>query len=208
LPAPRQFLFAAVAAVSLFLFACDKPAASNTTSTETANSAPTTEPSQDLALVTMPLVLSVPHDWSIAPRDNPSYLEGSAPDGKLQISFSMLDAMSPSAEQLYVSAAIDQSRKHPAKIFIRQSTTSNGFPILERITYSGRTGPSTEPSPATTEPSEPLSWSLVLFLPFQQKFIPCRFDLLKLTQQQYDDDRPFIESLLDTARPNDLAAFK
>ena len=156
----------------------------------------------------MPVILSVPQDWKLKPRDNPAYLEGAAPDGDVQISLSVLDAMSENTQRAYIAAALDQSRKHPRRIQIHQSTTGIGIQVIERITYADRPGEPANQPPAATEPSEPLAWSIIVFVPLQKKFIPCRFDLMKLTQRQYDDDRQFIESMIDSARAADLAAFK
>jgi len=212
LPA-RQFLLGTVAVLTLGFGGCDKQPQSNSTSANTTYSEPPTpapreEPLKELPLVSMPVILSVPQDWRLKPRDNPAYLEGAAPNGDIQISLSMLDAMSENTRRVYIAAALDQSRKHPRRIQIRQSTTGIGWPVLERITYANRSNEQADQSRATTEPSEPLTWSIIVFIPLQKRFIPCRFDLMKLTQRQYDDDRQFIESMIDSAQAADLAAFK
>lgn len=179
----------------------------------TADPAPTTSPSpqissQDIQLISMPLVLTMPDDWKLKPRDQPEYLEGPAPDGDVVISLSVLDGMSDNSQRLYVDAAMEQGQKHPRKIQIHQSATNGGMQVLERITYPNLPdGPVDQDRPAT-RPSEPLAWSLVVFVPFQHKFIPCRFDLMKLTQQQYTDDEQFVESMIDSARPGNFSAFK
>jgi hypothetical protein len=212
LPA-RHFLLGTVAAFCLVLGGCDKQSQSSPTSADAAYSGPPTPAPQDqslkeLPLVSMPVILSVPQDWKLEPRDNPAFLEGAAPDGDVQISLSMMDAMSENTQRAYIATSLDQSRKHPLRIQIRQSTTGLGLQVLERVIYANRSGGSADQSPPATEPSEPLAWSIILFVPLQKKFIPCRFDLLKLTQQQYDDDRQFIESMIDSAQAADLAAFK
>jgi hypothetical protein len=212
LPA-RYFLLGTLAALTLGFGGCDKQPQSNSTSANSTYPEPPTpagqeESLEDLPLISMPVILSVPRDWKLTPRDNPAFLEGAAPDGDVQISLSILDAMSENTQRAYIAAALDQSRKHPGRIQIRQSTTGIGLQVLERITYAGRSNEPADQSPAATEPSEPLAWSIIVFIPLQKKFIPCRFDLMKMTQRQYDDDRQFIESLIGSARAGDLTAFK
>jgi hypothetical protein len=213
LPA-RHLLFATVAALGLFGNGCDKQPQSNSPPAEsTAEPAPTTTVSQvqarkDLPLVTMPIVLSAPEDWKLRPAYNSPYLQAATPDGDIQISLSVLDSMSDNSRRLYIAAAIDQSRKHSRRIHIRQAATDSGLQMLERITYANVPDGSPDQPPAATEPSAPLTWSIIIFVPFQKKFIPCRFDLLKLTQREYEDDQQFIETIIDTARPADLASFK
>jgi hypothetical protein len=202
-----------MAALSLYLGGCDKrsqanssPAADTNANTTAAN--PQEEPRKKLALISVPVVLSVPQSWKIEPPNNPAYLEGSATDGDVQISLSILASLTDSSRRLYIEAAVNQSKKHPRRLQIRQSTTDNGMQVLERITYAGL--PATlpdEPIPAT-EPSAPLSWSIIVFVPYEKKFIPCSFDLLKLTQKQYTDDEPFIKSIVNSAEVGDLALFK
>ncbi len=209
----HHFLLGTVAALTLGFGGCDKQPQSNSTSANSTYSEPPTpapreEPLKELPLVSMPVILSVPQDWKLKPRDNPAYLEGAAPDGDVQISLSILDAMSDKTQRAYVAATLGQSRKHPRRIQIRQSTTGIGMQVLERITYADRSNEPANQSPPATEPSEPLAWSIIVFVPLQKKFIPCRFDLMKLTQRQYDDDRQFIESMVDSAQAADLAAFK
>jgi len=150
----------------------------------------------------------LPQSWKMDPPNNPAYLVGPAPDGKVWVSLSMLDSQTDSARRLYIAAAIDEGNKHPRRIQIRQSTTDSGMQVLERVTYAHRPATVPDQSASTTQPSEPLSWSIIVFVPYEQKFIPCSFDLLKLTQQQYTDDQSFIESIVDTAEPGDLNAFK
>lgn len=199
--------FSVAAAVCLFLGACDKqpqpdsPAAAATASPVSAQD----EPRQTLPLVSVPLVLSVPASWTLHPPDNPLYLEGPAPGGDVRISLSILNSLGENARRVFIAAALDQAQKHPGRTQVSQSIAAGGMQILERINYTNL--PSDRSSPAT-QPSQPLSWSLVVFVPYEHKFIPCEFDLLQLTQQQYTDDRQLIESIVDTAQPGNLASFK
>lgn len=206
----RQLLLGTFAAFGLLLGGCDKQAQSNSAAADPtpAASGPQEEARGDLALISMPIVLSAPADWTLKPMENPAYLLGSGPDGDLQISLSVLDFLSDNSMRLYIAAALDQAQRHPRRIQIRQSTTSSGLQILERITYADLPETPADQPAAATEPSEPLAWSIIIFVPFQKRFIPCRFDLLKLTQKEYDDDQQFVESVIDTARAADLAEFK
>jgi hypothetical protein len=156
----------------------------------------------------MPLILSAPESWKLKPADQPTYLEGPAPDGDIQISLSLLEAMSENGRRLYIKGALDESQKHPGRILIRQSTGANGMQMLERITYSDLPEVPAGHAAAATEPSAPLAWSIVMFVPYQDKFISCRFDVFKLTQQEYTDDQQFVETLIGAARPGNFAAFR
>jgi hypothetical protein len=212
LPA-RNLLLGTVAALCLFLAACDKPAESAPAPSPAVPPTPVAPSAQDqppkkLSLINIPIVLSVPADWKVEPPNNPAYLEGAGPDGQVQISLSLLDSMTGSSRKAYIETALSQSQRHPHRIQIRQITTDNGLQIFERINYTDLPDDPADQAQPATRPSEPLSWTLVLFVPVDQKFIPCQFDLLKLTQKQYEDDRQFIESMVETSQAGNLSAFR
>ena len=213
----RRAVLGILAAIGLQFSACDKRSqldpASPSHPAEAARSGPTTrdvsvEPRKSLSMVSVPLVLSVPQSWKLEPPQNPAFLEGTAPSGDLHIAISMLDFMNDYRRQLFVDRALDQSRQHPGRIQIRQLIGNNGMPILERILYLNLPNDPSGQSPPATQPSQLLSWNITIFVPYQQKFIPCSFDLSNLTQQQYVEDQSFIQSIMDTARQDAIPAFQ
>jgi hypothetical protein len=117
----------------------------------------------------------------------------------------MLDSMDSTRRDHFIAGAVDQAQKHPQRIQVHQSTSKNGLQILERVTYSSSVGAPGAQLSATTAPSDKIAWNLILFVPYNDRFIPCSFDLVGLTQDQYRDDQPFIEALLDTAQPGKLS---
>jgi hypothetical protein len=54
----------------------------------------------------------------------------------------------------------------------------------------------------TSMAGQTVSWNLILFVPYEDRFVPCSFDLIGLTQQQFQGDRAFIWSMLQTAVPS------
>jgi hypothetical protein len=213
----RRAVLGALAVIGLQFTACDKRSQSDSASsshpTETANSAPTTrdvsvEPRKSLSLLSVPLILSVPQSWKLEPPQNPAFLEGAAPSGDLHVAVSMLDFMNDYRRKLFIDRALDQSRQHPGRIQIRQLTGNSGMQILQRITYVGSPNDPPGQSPPVTQPSQLLSWNITIFVPYGQKFIPCNFDLSNLTQQQYLQDEPFIQSIMDSARQDAIPAFQ
>jgi hypothetical protein len=168
--------------------------------------APTEASYRTVPIVTMPLRLSLPKGWTLEPPNGPAYLEGTAPGGKVQISLSVLDTLSDAAQKAYIDTAFEQGRQHPQRIQVSQSTTTNGMRLLEKVVYeSDQAGDISAPA---TRSSEPLSWTLVLFVPFEQRVIPCQFDLFKLSQREYEGDQKFVESIIDSAEPGNLSAFR
>ncbi|HEY1922609.1 MAG TPA: hypothetical protein VGG44_07560, partial [Tepidisphaeraceae bacterium] len=155
----------------------------------------------------MPLSLTLPGGWKLDPPINPTFLEGPLPGGDVEISLTLMDSMIDRNRQLFVDGAIEESQKHPNRIHIQQGTTKTGLKTLERTTYLMSPG---DPAiqPGTTLPSQELSWNIIVFVPYRQKFIPCSFDLLGLTQKQFDDDQSAIRAIIDSAEPAKTPAFQ
>jgi hypothetical protein len=210
----RRLVLQGLSALMVILIGCDKrpqPDASNASDTSAATADPPAQqvaagPQIDVPLNVMPLTLTLPAGWKLDPPMHPSFLEGSLPGGDAEISLSLMDSMIDRNRQFFITGAIDQSQKHPDRIHVRQLTTKTGLGMLERITYL--ISPGDPPITPTTLPSQQLSWNIIVFVPYQDKFIPCSFDLLGLTQAQYAADEQVIRSMIDTARPVKTPAFQ
>jgi hypothetical protein len=218
----RRIVLGTLAAISLFFSGCDKSPQSDSASPsnppDTARSAPihsspttrdpSLEPRKNLAMLAVPLILSVPKSWYLEPPQNPAFLEGLAPGGDVHISVSMREFINDYGKRLFVDRAVEQSQQHPRRIQVRQLTNNTGLQVLERITYVSVPNDPPGQSPPATQPTEILSWNITIFVPYQQKFIPCSFDLSRLTQQQYLADQPFIQSIVDSAQQDALPTFQ
>jgi hypothetical protein len=205
-PRMRWRLLGTLGAVALS--GCGKPSPSATSDPAPPAAVATGQDTarKTIPLLIFPLTLSVPQDWNVYPPIRPSFLTGPAPDGNLQISISMLEFMNSQRMNGYISGAQDLSDRHPQRTQVRQLTVKSGLRAVETITYSNPGGgASSRPS---TQPQQTLSWNMVVFVPYQQKFIPCSFDLLGMTQQQYTDDEPLLRSIVDSAQPGDVSAFQ
>ena len=196
--------------LSIALSACDKssqpdsPAQANTTDAppSPANVSGVAYQSSDrLFLVSLPLVVTVPHTWALDRPVMPDYLEGPAPNGKLRISLSMLQAMDVHLRNTYIADADQQALSHPQRFQVRELTSKSGMKILERHSFTIGSGIPHSQLSAATKPSDTISWDVVLFVPFGDRFIPCRLDLFELTQDQYRDDAEFLDSIVDSAEP-------
>ncbi|MGD0462296.1 MAG: hypothetical protein ABSB74_07385 [Tepidisphaeraceae bacterium] len=212
----RRVVLQALSALMVMLVGCDKRPQSEASNTQDTSGGAADAPAQQVAsspqvnvpMKIMPLTLTLPAGWKLDPPMNPTFLEGPMPSGDVEISLSLMDSMVDRNRQLFITGAIDESQKHPDRIHVRQLTTKTGLAMLERITYlTSPDDPATRP--AATLPSQQLSWNLIVFVPYhQQKFIPCSFDLLGLTQQQYDEDQQLVRSMIDTAQPVKTLAFQ
>ena len=210
----RRVVLRALSALMVLLIGCDKQPESDTSNAPDAAGgadAPARQgssgPRVNVPLNIMPLTLTLPAGWKLDPPMNPSFLEGPTPSGDVEISLSLMDSMVDRNRRLFITGAIDESQKHPDRIHVRQLTGKTGLGMIERITYLTSPGdPATRP--AATLPSQQLSWNIIDFVPYQQKFIPCSFDLLGLTQQQYDQDQQVVRSMIDTAHPVKTLAFQ
>ena len=203
----RWRLLGTLAAIALA--GCGKPSTSATSDPAPPSAAVATSqdsPRKTIPLLILPLTLSVPQDWKVYPPVRPSFLTGPAPDGDLQISISMLEFMNSQRMNGFISGAQDLSDRHPQRTQVRQLTVKSGLRAVETLTYANvGDNPSSRPS---TQPGQTLSWNMVVFVPYQQKFIPCSFDLLGMTQQQYTDDEPLLHSIVDSAQPGDVSPFQ
>jgi hypothetical protein len=150
------------------------------------------------------VLVILPADWSLDPPGSPNFLKGPAPDGNVRISLSMLESMDGNRRDRFLVAAADLAQKHPQRIQVRQLTSRNGMQILERVTYSSATGSPGAQLSAATLPSDKISWNLILFVPYEKRFIPCSFDLFGLTEDQYHNDQQFVEAIVDSAQPGTL----
>ncbi len=166
-----------------------------------------TAPQTDVPLKIMPLSLTLPANWKLDPPLNPTFLEGPMPGGDLEISLTLMDSMSDRNRQLFVDGALEESQKHSNRIHVQQLATKSGLATLERVTYLTSPG---DPAiqPGTTVPSQQLSWNIIVFVPYHPKFLPCSFDLLGLTQKQFDDDQPAIRAIIDSAAQVKTPAFQ
>jgi hypothetical protein len=164
-------------------------------------------PQLNVPLKIMPLSLTLPAGWKLDPPLNPTFLEGPMAGGDVEISLTLMDAMVDRNRQLFIAGAMDESQKHPKRIHVQQLTTKTGLATLERVTYLTSPG---DPAirPGATLPSQQLSWNIIVFVPYHQTFLPCSFDLLGLTQKQFDDDQPVIRAMIDSAAPVKTPAFQ
>jgi len=210
----RRLVLQGLSALMVILIGCDKRPqadASNASDTAAAASDPPAQqvpssPQIDVPLNVMPLTLTLPAGWKLDPPMHPSFLEGSMPGGDVEVSLSLMDSMVDRNRLLFITGALDQSQKHPDRIRVRQLTTKTGLAMLERIIYL--ISPGDPPIQPATLPSQQLSWNIIVFVPYQQKFIPCSFDLLGLTQAQYDADQQVVRAMIDTAQPVKTPAFQ
>jgi hypothetical protein len=68
-----------------------------------------------------------------------------------------------------------------------------------------QTSPTTLPAAnqrsAAATAGETVSWNVIVFVPYQGKFVPCSFDLIGLTPEQFAADESFVRSMLNSAVP-------
>jgi hypothetical protein len=211
----RRVVFRALAMLMAIAIGCDKrPQSDASTSSNQADGATETPTpqvpvaaQQNFPLMVVPLTMSIPAGWKLDPPVAPSFLEGPAPSGNLEISLSLMDSMDDRRRKLFIDGALDEHKKHPLRIQVQQLTTKSGLQVFERITYARLPGnPATQP--AATLPSRQLSWNIVIFVPYQHKIMPCSFDLLGVTQQEYEQDQQMVSSMIDTARPGKTPGFQ
>ena len=117
--------------LGIYLSGCDKPQGSSTAQANAGSSAATqpavaVPPRGPVSLVSVPVLVILPADWSLDPPGSPNFLKGPAPDGNVRISLSMLESMDGNRRDRFLVAAADLAQKHPQRIQIRQLTSVRG----------------------------------------------------------------------------------
>jgi hypothetical protein len=203
-------------ALMVMLGGCDKrPQSEAGNAGDTSSGAATTEPVRqvstapqvDVPMKIMPLTLTLPAGWKLDPPLYPTFLEGPLQAGDVEISLTLMDSMGDRNRQLFIAGAIDESQKHPNRIHVQQLATKSGLATLERTTYLISPG-DPEIQPGTTLPTQQLSWNIIVFVPYHDKVLPCSFDLLGLTQKEFEADQPAIRAIIDSAKSAKTAAFQ
>ena len=90
----------------------------------------------------------------------------------------------------------------------RQMTAAGGLQVLEKVTYIDMPADPPGQAPPATQPSQRLYWNITIFVPYQNKFIPCNMELADITQEQYLADEPIVESIVETAQQGELPKFQ
>jgi hypothetical protein len=168
----------------------------------------------DMPITAAPLSIKVPPSWKAELVDGVSILEGPSPSGDAEITVSTLPGMSSQRIELMVNGAIADAAKHPGRVEVRDLHGIDGLRTLERITYSApTTQPTTAPAQAVAVAGDPVtdvgadagngpkvSWSRLVFVPFQDSFLPCSFSVSVMTPEEFNQDQTFLQSVLDSAQ--------
>jgi hypothetical protein len=210
----RRALLAATAAIALNMSGCNKPSTGSSTSTtapaqaSASNNDAAAQSRKSATIAGVPLVFSIPADWKSIPPITQGYLQGPGPAGQITVAVSILDFMDDFRRRLFVNSALDEAQKHPYRIHASQSTTAGGLEFVEKISYIDL--PTDPPGglPPATQPSQHLFWAITIFVPYQSRFIPCNLELANITQQQFDADKPIIETIATTAQAGELPRFQ
>jgi hypothetical protein len=175
-----------------------------------------------LDIKSAPLSIKVPASWKIEMVDGLSMLEGPTPSGDTTITIATLPGMSSKRIDMMVDGAEADAQKRPDRVQVHDLHQINGLRAFEKITYSG---PSTQPTTtpdltaatpidapldATTQPSDAaangpmISWSRLVFVPFQDAYLPCSFSVSAMTPEEFTQDQAFLQSVLDSAQTRQL----
>jgi hypothetical protein len=198
--------------------------------TADAMPAPATRPTADelmsaertqLDINSAPLSIKLPTSWKIVMVDGVSVLEGPTPSGETTITIATLPGMSSHRIDLLVEGAEADAQKRPDRVQVHDLHQVNGLRAFDKIAYTGpSTQPSTQPAGTSAPPSDTLtsvplepdsvvsgpmvSWSRLVFVPFQDAYLPCSFSIASMTPGEYSQDQAFLQSLLDSAQSRQL----
>jgi hypothetical protein len=169
----------------------------------------------DMPINSAPLTVKVPPSWKIELVDGVSILEGPTPSGDTTITVSTLPGMTPKHIDLMADGAKADAQQHPNLVQFRDLHQINGLRVFEKIEYSqAATQPATQPDQAAGPPPDATSdltasaaadgptitWSRLVFVPFQDSFLPCSFSISAMTPDEYNQDQAFLQSVLDSAQ--------
>jgi hypothetical protein len=192
-----------LAAIGLQIGGCGKQSASPATPTSSAANAPA-DPAQsarqDVSIPGVPLVLSIPADWNVVAPVTEAYLVGPG----IRIAVTTLDYMDDTRRRLFVSEILDQGREHPYRIHARELKDADGMQVIEKTAYLNMPTVSPSQPPPATEPSQRLFWTATIFVPDQNRFIPCTLQLANITEAQYESDEASVETIVKTAHQGQL----
>jgi hypothetical protein len=166
-----------------------------------------------------PLSMKLPPSWKIELVDGMSMLEGPSPSGDATIMVTTLPGMSQQHIEMMVAGAQADAQKKQGREEVHDLHQVNGLRAFEKITYSSS---ATQPSTQVDEVSAPsadsptnasadaavdgplVSWSRLVFVPFEDNYLPCSFSVGAMTPQEFDQDKAFLQSLLDSAQVRKL----
>jgi hypothetical protein len=194
-----------LAAIGLQIGGCEKPSASPATPTPTPSTAnvptdPAQTARQSVSIPGVPLVLSIPADWNVVAPVTEGYLVGPG----IRIAVTTLDYMDDTRRRLFVSEILDQRREHPYRIHARELKDADGMQVIEKVAYLDLPGDSSSKAPPATQPSQRLYWTITIFVPDQNRVIPCSLELANITEAQYEADEASVETIVKTAHQGQL----
>jgi hypothetical protein len=198
----RRACLAMLAAIGFQIGGCTKQSTSSATSAPAPSTPvdPAQIARQNASIPGVPLIFSIPADWNVVPPVSEAYLVGPG----VRIAVTTLDYMDDTRRRLFVGEILDQGREHPYRVHARELKDADGMQVIEKVAYLGMPAGAAGHSPPATQPSQRLFWTITIFVPDQNKFIPCSLELANITEAQYEADEPSVETIVKSAHQGQL----
>jgi hypothetical protein len=162
-------------------------------------------------LDTLPLSMQVPQGWQITRHGTAGsivWLEGPTPHSDARIDLKQREPLSTSEYELYLRGTEREQREEPAaQVRIRDA---GPMKVVERISMlKPVTAPLVdaqglhqldEHGEFVVQTTTPMRWRLNVFVPREQEVEHYELNFVVITREQYEVDRPLLESMLGTLR--------
>ncbi len=172
----------------------------------------------ELDIKSAPLSVKVPPSWKVELVDGITMLEGPTPSGDTTITVTTLPGMSSRRIELMVDGAEADAQQRPDRVQVHDLHQINGLRVIDKIMYTvSTTQASTQPDDTNaidagtadtpiveTGDGQLISWSRLVFVPFEDTFLPCSFSVSAMTPNEYGQDQAFLQSVLDSAKTRPL----
>ncbi len=163
-----------------------------------------------IALLPLPLTMQVPPGWGKLNDNNPAgikvtsaglnILQGYTPNGEVQIQLAGQSPIKQEDLDRLVAAGKKEMAQKPQQIVKFELRSVGNLKVLERQTL----GP---PAPLTVYDRDNLphtslesncDWTLSVLIPTDGAYQVCKLGFISLTKSQYDEDKDFLYSILNT----------
>jgi hypothetical protein len=189
---------------------CDKPTPPPDlqTAAPTTPAGPTTQellagPRKTIKLDVAPLLVSAPPGWELKRPERGSYvtLRGPSPHfADVEIQVARIMTLEQPQIDIQVAAAIKDKTDSPGSHPVGEMRMVGNLKLLEEISADSPTSqPSSIPDSAT------VLWRTYVFVPHNGKFDQVSLSVLGCTMGEYNQDGPFIESIINSIASDDTA---
>lgn len=156
-----------------------------------------------LALGPLPLTMRVPESWNLQVAGGASLLRGFTPNGEVTIQLTSRPSLKPDELTRLVNAAKKEQSERPQSILKVQLRPLGQAQVYERQSVG-------DPAPYTvydanniprTTTEQLFKWTVSVLAPHAGAHQVYELNFVGLTKSQYEQDKQFLQTMLDTLAP-------